>query len=432
LFQHVYRLLPGHYMKVKLDGKIETKRWWNLTESIRNFPTISNPEKWFQETFYDSVKLRMVSDVPVGVLLSGGLDSSSVLASLHHQQFQTIETFNIGFSSSAHNESHLAKMLADEYQYPFNTLKMEGDDLFDLVNEVGWYNGEPLVHLNEAHLLGISRLAKTKVSVLLSGEGADELMGGYVRYKALGYGSMVSLFGKLLSLGLVKLNHRLDKLKRYAALDSIEQKVIYNGSNIYPQELAKWYGLKQEPTNTYRHEIYKEAVALYPNDPQRQVMYFDQHTYLCSLMDRNDRTTMGAGIECREPFLDQRLVAGLGTLDSKWFFTGKKGKFILKKTMAQRLPNAILHFKKVGLSVPWGQYLIENEKFVHALDEMLNSEIFDLPMLNQIDAHTLVKQFRNGQNGFLEYIMPLLNLHLWWKEYQRKIHQYHSGLVQSS
>lgn len=429
LFQQVHRLLPGHFMKVKMDGTTETTRWWNLTESIRNFPTISNPEKWFQETFYDSVKLRMVSDVPVGVLLSGGLDSSSVLASLHHQHFQSIETFNIGFSNAVHNESHLAKMLADKYEYPFNTMKVEGDLLFNLVNEVGWYNGEPLVHLNEAHLLGISRLAKSKVSVLLSGEGADELMGGYVRYKALGYSSLLPLFGKLLSLGFIKLNHRLDKLRRYAALGSIEDKVIYNSSNLFPNELRTWYGLNEEPKNSYRHSIYKEAAALYPHDPQRQAMYFDQHTYLCSLMDRNDRTTMGAGIECREPFLDQRLVAGLGTLDSKWFFTGKKGKFILKKTMAPRLPEAILNFKKVGLSVPWAQYLLESQPFVQALDEMVDSEIFELPILNQIDINRLLLHFRQGNTELMEYIMPLLNFHLWWKEYQLRTKQYRSEVT---
>lgn len=427
LFQNVYRILPGHYMKVKLDGKTETIRWWNLTESILNFPTITNPEKWFQETFYESVKLRMVSDVPVGVLLSGGLDSSSVLASLHHQQFQSVETFNIGFSNADHNESHLAKLLADSYNYPFNTMKVEGDLLFNLVKEVGWYNGEPLVHLNEAHLLAIARMAKAKVTVLLSGEGADELMGGYVRYKALANGPIVGIVGRLLSLGLVKLPHRLDKLKRYSALDNVEQKVLYNSSNLFPQELAKWFGLQKEPTNTFRHSIYKEAALLYPKDQQRQALYFDQHTYLCSLMDRNDRTTMGAGIECREPFLDPRLVAGLGTLHSKWFFTGKKGKFILKKTMAPRLPAEIIKFKKVGLSVPWAQYLLDNEQFVDALDEMAQSEIFELPLLKQIDIGRLLQHFRKGNPDFMQHIMPLLNLHLWWKEYHKRISQYRSG-----
>ncbi|HSC52887.1 MAG TPA: asparagine synthase (glutamine-hydrolyzing) [Phnomibacter sp.] len=424
LFEGVRKLLPGHYMKVKFDGTTETKRWWNLSESIQNFAPIADPEEWFLETFYDSVKLRMVSDVPVGILLSGGLDSSSVLASLHHQQFKDIQTFNIGFSSSAHNESHLAKMLADSYDYPFNSMKMEGDELFDLVNEVGWYNGEPLMHLNEAHLLGISRLAKSKVSVLLSGEGADEIMGGYVRYKALGYGSLLPVFGKILSMGFVKLNHRLDKLKRYAALETVEQKVMYNGSNLFPNELSEKLGLNTEPTNSYRHTIYKEAAALYPKDSRRQAMYFDQHTYLCSLMHRNDRTTMGAGIECREPYLDPRLVAGLGTLDSKWFFTGKKSKYILKRAMTPRLPDAILQFKKVGLSVPWGQYLLENERFVHELDELANSELFALPIISHIDVKALVKQFRSGNSRLLDYIMPLLNLNMWWKEFQARSNQY--------
>ena len=108
--------------------------------------------------------------------------------------------------------------------------------------------------------------------------------------------------------------------------------------------------MKKVPENEYRNKIYEEAKSIYPKNLRRQALYFDQHTYLCSLLDRNDRCTMGASIECREPFLDQRLLAGLGTLDDKWLFKGKKGKFILKSAMQSRLPEEILTFKKVGLS----------------------------------------------------------------------------------
>ena len=114
------------------------------------------------------------------------------------------------------------------------------------------------------------------------------------------------------------------------------------------------FGISKVPKNEYRKQIYNEAKSLYPDNLRRQALYFDQHTYLCSLLDRNDRCTMGASIECREPFLDQRLIAGLGSLDDKWLFTGKKGKFILKSAMEKRLPNEILQFRKVGLSTPWG------------------------------------------------------------------------------
>lgn len=423
LFSGVKRLLPGHYMVVKPDGSLHFSRWWNLSEAILNYPAIRNPEAWFQETFYDSIRLRMISDVPVGMLLSGGLDSSSVLASLHHQGYTGVETFNIGFSDAQHNESHLAALLARKYNYSFNTRKVEDELLFKLVKEVGWYNGEPLVHLNEPHLLAISQLAKSKVSVLLSGEGADELLGGYVRYKPLRYGWLLPHISTLLSLGLFRNNHRMDKLRRFGTLETAEQRVIYNGSNLFPSDIAEAFGLKRQPENAFRYRIYQEAVNLFPNDEQRQVLYFDQHTYLVSLMDRNDRTTMGAGIECREPFLDYRIVAGLGTLDRSWFFRGKKGKYLLKKVMAPRLPQEILQFKKVGLSVPWEKYLLEQPLFIHELDEMVNSDIFQLPVLNAIDPRNLVKAFRSGNRQVVFQILPLFMFHIWWKEYNNRVRE---------
>jgi asparagine synthase (glutamine-hydrolysing) len=109
LFAHIKKLLPGHYMTIDEEGKSKTVRWWNLKQQIQNHAQILNPKKWFEETFFESVKLRMVSDVAVGVLLSGGLDSCSILSSLHEQKFEKIDTFNISFSEEEHNEYHLAK-----------------------------------------------------------------------------------------------------------------------------------------------------------------------------------------------------------------------------------------------------------------------------------------------------------------------------------
>jgi asparagine synthase (glutamine-hydrolysing) len=424
LFEGIQKLLPGHYAYLQDDGSLKTTRWWNLKEQIQNHPAIANPQEWFTETFDESVRLRMVSDVPVGVLLSGGLDSSSVLASLNHQKFNSIETFNIGFSHATHDESHLAKLLADQYNYGFNSIRVENNQLYDLLYETTWYHDEPLVHLNEPHLVAISKFAKPKVTVLLSGEGSDELMGGYVRYKALKNPSLLKLYGQLLSLSFIKLPHRFDKLKRYASLPNLEDQVAYNGANIYPKDIANWFGLSTEPTNTYRHSIYAEAKSLYPEDAQRQALYFDQHTYMCSLLDRNDRTTMGASIECREPFLDQRLIAGLGTLDAKWLFSGKKGKFILKHSMEHRLPQEILQFKKIGLSVPWGSYLAQNSLFKDEMTAMLQSDLFKMPVFDKIDGKRVVNSFLAGNSNLMTFVMPLFMFHIWKKTYQSRLTNY--------
>lgn len=420
LYNHVKKLLPGHYMVIEENGKSTTNRWWNLKEQIQNHSPIIHPKKWFEETFFDSVKLRMVSDVPVGVLLSGGLDSCSILSALYHQNFKNIEAFNISFSEAEHNEFHLAKRITEEYQYILNHTQLENDNLYQNLFETTYFQDEPIMHLNEPHLLAIAKLAKPKVKVLLSGEGADELMGGYVRYKALKNPSLLKVISQISKFETFNKKPRYDKLFRYSKINSDADLVIFNGSNVYPEDINLFYGNKNKPENAYRHQILQEAQELYPKDLQRQALYFDQHTYLCSLLDRNDRCTMGSSIECREPFLDPRLVAGLGTLDSKWMFTGKKGKFILKTTMKDKLPKEIIDFRKIGLSAPWGKYLTEYPIFKEELNSFAKSEMFDMPFLENINGSKIVSEIQKGNTKIIPYVMPLFMFHVWQKNYQKK------------
>lgn len=417
LYVNTKKLLPGHFMIIEENGRITSKKWWNLKEEIQNHPTIANPKKWFEETFFESVRLRMVSDVPVGILLSGGLDSCSILSSLFHQNYKNIQTFNIGFSEQEHNESYLAKKITEEYQYHFNSIQLEDEKLYSDLKEIAYINDEPVMHLNEPHLLAISKLAKNKVKVLLSGEGADELMGGYVRYKALQRPSLLKAIRVLSQFDIVLKNPRYDKLLRYSRIQDLEDLVLFNGTSNYPKDVNSFYRNTVKPFNQYRYEILEEAKELYPNNLRRQALYFDQHTYMCSLLDRNDRCTMGASIECREPFLDQRLIAGLGTLKDEWFFTGKKGKFILKNTMEDKLPSEILNFKKIGLSTPWGNYFLEHPKFIEELDNFAKSDIFHFSFLENINGTKLAQEIRKGNKQILPFIMPLFMLHKWQKNY---------------
>jgi len=420
LYENVKKVLPGHILTIHESGKTTSEKWWDLKAEIQNQPKIQNPVEWFRETFDESVKLRMVSDVPVGVLLSGGLDSSSILASLNQQQYKDIQTFNIGFKEKEHDESHLAKMMADKFSYGFQTMQLEDNALFDKLLSSTYFQDEPIMHLSEPHILALSHLAKPAVKVLLSGEGADELMGGYVRYKALQYPSLLNSIAAIGDMNYFTTKPRYEKLARYSQIKNPDDLVMYNGSNIYPNDIAQTFGITNPPINEYRKQILEDAKSLYPNNLRRQALYFDQHTYLCSLLDRNDRCTMGASIECREPFLDQKLVAGLGSLDDKWLFTGKKWKFILKSAMKERLPDEILKFKKVGLSVPWGDYLIKSPGFTEELESFSKSDLFKMPYFENIDAKKLVQNLRKGDTKMVSYIMPMFMMHIWLKTYANK------------
>jgi asparagine synthase (glutamine-hydrolysing) len=417
MYQNIYKLLPGHFMNIYESGKIEIEKWWDLKTEIQNQEFIKNPVEWFQETFDQSVKLRMVSDVPVGVLLSGGLDSSSIAASLKYQNFENINTFNIGFKEKEHNEAQLAEMYSKQLNYPFQTMQLENKELFNKLLQSTYLLDEPLTHLSDPHILAVSELAQTNVKVLLSGEGADELMGGYVRYKAIKNPSLLNLISKIGDFGNFSKNPRFDKLTRYSSLKSDNDLVMFNSSNIYPRDINNKFGLNVNPINNYRYQILEDAKILYPKNLRRQALYFDQHTYLCSLLDRNDRCTMGASIECREPFLDSKLIVGLGSLEDKWLFSGKKGKFVLKSAMQERLPHEILNFKKIGLSVPWGDYLLQNDSFKDEMNAFAKSEIFQIQYLENINIKSMLDKFLKGEKQLTQFILPLFMMHIWKKKY---------------
>ncbi len=420
LYENVKKVLPGHIMTIHESGKTTVKKWWDLKKEIQNQPKIKNPIEWFRETFDDAVKLRMISDVPVGVMLSGGLDSSSILASLHYQKYKDIQSFNIGFKEKEHNEANLAKMMAKKFNYGFKTMQLEDKNLYDQLINATYLQDEPVMHLNEPHLLALSQMAKPSVKVLLSGEGADELMGGYTRYKALQHPSLLNVFTQIGNLDLFSKKPLYDKLLRYAQIQEKSDLVLFNGSNIFPKDIATTFGIKKAPANEYRHKIYQEAKTLYPNSLRHQALYFDQHTYLCSLLDRNDRCTMGASVECREPFLDPRLIVGLGSLEDKWLFTGIKGKFILKNAMKERLPDEILKFRKVGLSAPWGDYLTKSPAFKDELESFVKSDLFQIPYFEHINIQKLVHKLQQGDTRMTPYIMPLFMMHIWMKTYATK------------
>ena len=259
LYENIKKILPGHILTIHESGKVTTEKWWDLKAEIQNQPKIKNPVEWFRETFDNSVKLRMVSDVPVGVLLSGGLDSSSILASLNQQNFRDIQTFNIGFKEKEHNESDLAKMMSDKFDYGFHTMQLEDNALFEKLVDSTYFQDEPIMHLSEPHILALSQMAKPSVKVLLSGEGADELMGGYVRYKALKYPSLLSTIATIGHMDYFTSRPRYEKLARYSQIKNPDDLVQYNSCNIYPNDIAKTFGITNPPKNEYRNQILAEA-----------------------------------------------------------------------------------------------------------------------------------------------------------------------------
>lgn len=418
LFRNIQKLMPGHSMIVKEDRSVKISCWWHLADRIKAHKPIVNAVEWFTQTFDDSIKNHMISDVPIGVLLSGGLDSSSVCASLYKQGFKDIETFNVGFEDFVDDESKLAEALSKKYGFPYHSIQVEDDELAENLSIADYMHDEPLVHENEPQIIAISRYAKKNATVLLSGEGADEFLGGYVRYKPLKYLQYKGIINFLLSSvpGAYKSN-RLGKLQRYFAVNNVDDMILLNAVNNFPKDFKK-LGIDVSSMHVeFREKMLKEAKELYPNSVQRQAMYLDQHTYLQSLNDRNDRATMAASIECRVPFLDHRLMEGLGTLSNDWFFQGKKGKFLLKESYKNVLPSATLNLRKVGFSVPWIRFILQSQKLKHHWDTMEECELFQIGWLKLIDVKKLRSNMNRNSSADLALLRQLFFISLWWKQY---------------
>jgi asparagine synthase (glutamine-hydrolysing) len=418
IFRGIKKLLPGHSIIINYRKELSIKRWWNLGEKIANHQKIHEPLEWFKSTFDSSVKNHMISDVPVGVLLSGGLDSSSICASLHQQNFTSIQTFNVGFKDFEDDESTLAGQLSKHYNYPFHSIHVENKDLEENLELANFIHDEPLIHQNDPQIVAISLYAKKYVTVLLSGEGADEFLGGYVRYKPLKYAKHSQLVKALLKVTPSSAkNRRIKKLERYFNLPGTDEMLLLNASNNYPEDLLNIGFDLAEIKNDYRRNVLAEAKTIYPKNLQRQALYLDQHTYLSSLNHRNDRATMAASIECRVPFLDHRLMEGLGTLEDKWLFSGKKSKYILKESFGSTLPSFITNFRKVGFSVPWLSFINKSERLNNYWNTMENSELLQNKFFSGVNLESLRAQAVTGDLSSQMLLRQLFFSSIWWKEY---------------
>jgi asparagine synthase (glutamine-hydrolysing) len=415
-FVGVQRLLPGHYL-IWRDGEVHIRRWWNLAEKAQavreDLP--ADPISWYRETFDDAVNLRRISDVPMGVLLSGGLDSSSVAVSLAEQTGSGVASFTVCFVEPDYNEGPLAQQVIKRCRLDGYELVVSPNELLAKLCEASWFNDEPLVHGNDPHLLAISRYAKSRVTVLLSGEGADETLGGYVRYQPLRYPVLLSLTKLLLSRvgNALPLNGRWRKLTRFLELDPLDQFVLFNACDVLPRDLQR-LGFLASGRFPYREQVLAEARTLYPGDLVRQAMYSDQHTFLCSVLDRNDRMTMGASIECRVPFLDYRLVEILAALPTSVLFRGYRNKFLLREALGHRLPTDVLRHRKWGFGVPWKHYLRNVSELRQVLNDLHTASLLLDAPLDKLAVGQIARDFLAGNDQFYPLLIQLFMITLGW------------------
>ena len=378
LFEGIYKLDPGHYLTIH-NGRIAKRQYWDLRFEISpRLTRFDDAVEALQELLLRSVKDHMISDVPVGVLLSGGVDSTGVLRYAVEQSGQQIRTFTVGFEGEEFSDERpYAALAARRYGSLHQDITMSAKDFFELLPTYIWHMEEPVCEPPAIALYLVSRLAReSSVKVLLSGEGGDEAFGGYQTYRnLLLLEGLKSAFGPakgLLLLGLQALGQvGWKRVKRYGGLVDLPLSQYYFSRTATPDT----------PFNRLKPTLYKkdfadalgvgtsEAVTRHLFDQfdgqslLNCMLYVDTKTWLPDdLLVKADKMTMAASVELRVPLLDMQILEFAASLPPRFKVKGLATKRILKAALQGSVPQEILNRKKTGFPVPYDRWLKDELK----------------------------------------------------------------------
>jgi len=418
LFNNVKNLLPGHYMVVD-DHGIAIERYWDPLCSPP--PAVSSFDEAVEELdrlLADAIKLQLMSDVPLGTFCSGGIDSSLVTGIAAQNAGQSINTFSVGFYEQDYDETRYARMVSEKYATNHHELRLNEQEFTDYLSRLVWYNDEPLNFANSVHIYAISMLAKQYVTVVLTGEGSDELFAGYPRYQiprlAAQLQNLPGIIQWLAKRAMSLSNdHRINKLRSF--LDStITDTMIFNSSPVGIAKLKDYSLENYQNSLEYRNNILSSTTD--NPDTVRQVSLLDQNSYLISILNRQDKMSMAASIESRVPFLDYRIVEFANSLPVNYKIKGAQTKHILKKVAEKYLPNDVIYRRKSGFGVPLPNWLKSDGAFGSLANDMLSGEPIN-ELGNKINLGQLLSDHRTGKKDHSEIIWTALSFVLWKKAF---------------
>jgi asparagine synthase (glutamine-hydrolysing) len=418
LFRNIRKLMPGHRMLLNVDSprpELKCERYWDIADGDVDQEDLDD-QGWIDETrarLEESVRLHLMSDVPLGVFLSGGLDSSAIAALTQRVSSTPVETFAVGYSEPEFSELNYARRVASALGTHHHEVLVGMDDFFSALPKLIWQEDEPMAWPSSVPLYFVSRLAAQKVKVVLTGEGSDELFAGYERYRWLDR------------------NQRW--AKRYAAVPERARRTIREWIRTTPLLGA---GLRRKLGHTVLgRELNFEALFLenfycaldadgsvenymhYWNggpaaSSLARTLYADQKTYLVELLMKQDQMSMAASVESRVPFLDHKLVEFAARIPDRLKIRGRKQKYILKAAVGGLLPLGIVHRKKMGFPTPLAQWLRDPRvEPVYARMRSADGLVATYFDLGQVDA--LIERHRSGREDGTDRIWRLLNLQLW-------------------
>lgn len=347
VYRGVQRLLPGHWLRVR-RGEVTTGEWWR-------FLTEGPPARdGFAELLEQSVRRRLIADVPVGTLLSGGLDSSAVTVVAAAMAGRQLPSFTARYEGTELDEGEFAEAVAQQAGVEHHHIRIDPADRPALLADATWHLDEPINFLASSDTLAVSRYARDHVRVLLTGETADELFGGYGRLRLYRHQTAVDVVGRLLApfRSRLRFGSRWYRAASSASLGRPEWiAASYADGNplrLTGRSLAEWA--------PYRAAVAERAVADH-REPVRQALAYERLTHLPAIIATGDRMTMAAGLEARLPFTSPALLDYAALVPPGDLFRGKQGKQPLREAMRDRLPASVLARRKRGWSSPYTTYL---------------------------------------------------------------------------
>jgi asparagine synthase (glutamine-hydrolysing) len=409
LLPHVRTLGPGE--RLVTNGRdVKLERYWEAPG-----PAGGDPERT-QACIDDAVRRQLVSDVPVGVFLSGGVDSALVTAAAADAS-PRIDTFTVGFDEAGWDESERSRVVAEALDTRRHVIRLEPEHYVRDLGRAIWHLDSPLNHAHSVHLLQLSAYAKERVTVALTGEGGDELFGGYPRYRlhllalALGRapGALLAAARRLAGAGHGRLARTLDAAARGDA-----GAAAVNAAFVPLAEAAALTGCARADEIIAPRLAILARCARRDLDPVTSLLALERRTYMVSLLQRMDRMSMAAGLECRVPLLDEAVFDHAASLAPRDLVRFGDTKIPLRRAVERRFGRRYANLPKSGFGVPVGAWLRGDTAFRHLADGVLRDRrTRERGWTDSARAVKLLDDHCAGRADHAEALWGLLNLELW-------------------
>ena len=433
MFQGIHKLLPGHRLVFE-DGRVTIAQYWDvpLDGPDPELERLSEGElvERFRALLQESVRLRLMSDVPFGMFLSGGIDSSAVAALMAKEIDRPVETFSVAFADRAFSELEYAREAARAVGANPHEIVIDDRDFFGALPRLVWHEDEPIAHPSSVPLHFVSSLARQHVKVVLTGEGSDELLAGYGKYprsllnwKAGGIYERVvpaAVRTTVASSIVPRLPGRFAGFARrsFLAIPREPSAMFFDNFAGVPMRLQREL---LDPLVTSGADTYGPSLEYFrhvngSNGMLGRLLYTDVKTYLVELLMKQDQMSMSTSIESRVPFLDHELVTFAARLPERLKLNGFTTKRILREAVRGLVPPSILSRRKMGFPVPFAGWAAGAWNGV-VRDVLLDRRTRERGLINAAGVEALLDGHRDGRRAGGDAIWALLNLELWYRTF---------------